>query len=398
MSETNKFFRGGLLAALDYPTLVTPTHTKLANLLIGMPCSRGLQQPNPPLATASFLGALSPPPSTNKLLAALMEANKSDRLRSLFADDYRSRASWNQRFAHWAKSESTTESQSIERARNMVQNVLEKNTYLKNQGACIEQQGSFTNCTNTRNDSDIDLRIQHPFIKIEYSSGINTASAYQSIAYSPVAERLEDVAMRMRAEIATDLMEYFGRDNVRAGKKAIKVRGINGSRSEVDVVPAFHFNFIQASGGFVPYSKLEGVAIWDMNNAWTHNFPLQHAANGKAKRFATNLQFKRIVRILKRLRADMDERRIYSASTPSFLCECLVYIVEDRYFISPNDDMFGRVKRVLSRALEQMMHGSAVNMLREVNDIKPLFGAGQAWTIDSAKAFLSAALLHLGNA
>ena len=74
-------------------------------------------------------------------------------------------------------------SQRIERARSMVQQALGKNLWLNSEGARIIPQGSFTNRTNTRLDADIDLRVQHPTIKIEYAHGVDVATAYQQGGY-----------------------------------------------------------------------------------------------------------------------------------------------------------------------------------------------------------------------
>jgi len=79
------------------------------------------------------------------------------------------------------------------------------------------------------------------------------------------------------------------------------------------------------------------------------NYPDQHSANGRSKRLNTGLQFKRVVRIVKRLRVDMTERGILRDKVPSFLVECLVYLVEDPYFTVASDDRYERVTRVLNR-------------------------------------------------
>ena len=64
----------------------------------------------------------------------------------------------------------------------MVQQALGQNRWLSTEGARIVQQGSFTNRTNTRLDADIDLRVQHPSIKIEYAPGVDMATAYNKAA------------------------------------------------------------------------------------------------------------------------------------------------------------------------------------------------------------------------
>ncbi|MFX7895040.1 hypothetical protein ABTK48_20195, partial [Acinetobacter baumannii] len=78
-----------------------------------------------------------------------------------------------------------------------------------------------------------------------------------------------------------------------------------GSRAEVDVVPAIRLHHVTWLSDANRYQTLEGVAILSTADSWTLNFPEQHAANGRAKRARTGHQFKRVVRIFKRMQSDM---------------------------------------------------------------------------------------------
>lgn len=120
---------------------------------------------DPFLRRNALADLLSPSPLSNPLTGYAA----SDLFGPL-SEPYRRRSEWNDRFAHWERSESNAETQRIERARNTVQQALGKNRWLNSEGATrIVPQGSFTNRTNTRLDADIDLRVQHPSIKIEYA-------------------------------------------------------------------------------------------------------------------------------------------------------------------------------------------------------------------------------------
>ena len=145
--------------------------------------------------------------------------------------------------------------------------------------------------------------------------------------------------------------------------------------------------------------KAHGSAILSLNGTWTYNYPDQHLANGRAKRLRTAYQFKKIVRISKRLRADMEERGIYIRKVPSFLVECLVYLAEDVDFTWIGDDRYDRVKRVLARALWRIENEAivAIDPLTEINEVKALFEPGQAWAKADAIDFLRAALTHVGD-
>lgn len=375
---------GGLMSnPFDDPS---KRRNALEDLLRSSPLSNPFTQPTP---GASSLFGPSPFQPNGSVVADMLE---------LLSEPYRRRSEWNDRFAHWERSESDAETQRIERARNMVQQALGKNWWLNSEGVRIVPQGSFTNRTNTRLDADIDLRVQHPSLRIEYGYDVDPGSAYRLGAYYDSGVPFGYTADRMRAEIRSELIAIFGPaavdDN---GNKAIRVKGLEGSRTEVDVVPCFTLHHItgQSLFGFGQVTNL-GTAIFSKDKAsWTLNYPDQHLSNGRAKRLNTGLQFKRVVRIVKRLRADMTDRGILHDKVPSFLVECLVYLVEDRYFTDPSDDRHGRVSRVLNRLAETLANPLTAFISYEINGIKPLFGGGQAWTIDTARNFVTLAVSHI---
>jgi hypothetical protein len=280
--------------------------------LLSPPPSNPLTQPSP--GVSALLGALAPSP---------FQPSGSD-LITFLNESYRRRSEWNDRFAHWERSESDAETQRIERARNMVQQALGKNRWLNTEGARIVQQGSFTNRTNTRLDADIDLRVQHPMLRIECGPGVNAWTAWQQGGYYDTGVSFGYASDRMGAEIRSELIAAFGSLAVDdSGNKAIRVKGLEGSRSEVDVVPCFTLHHITGQT-ILGQTTVLGTAILSKDKAnWTLNYPDQHSENGRNKRLNTGLQFKRVVRIVKRLRADMTERGIFRDKVPSFLAECL---------------------------------------------------------------------------
>jgi len=361
----------------------------LAGLLSSQPPSNPLAQPSP--SVSSLLGSLAPSPllPNGSAVSDLFGLG-------LLSESYRRRSEWNERFAHWERSESDAETQRIERARGMVQQALSKNLWVNSEGARIVPQGSFTNRTNTRLDADIDLRVQHPTIKIEYAHGVDVATAYQQGGYYDTGFSYPYTSGRMRTEITSQLVAAFGASAVDdSGNKAIRVKGLECSRSEVDVVPCFTLHHIMGQT-ILSRTTVQGTAILSRDGTnFTLNYPDQHADNGRAKRLNTGLQFKRVVRIVKRLRADMAERGILRDKVPSFLVECLVYLIEDRYFTDPSDDRYGRVSRVLNRLAEILANPLIVYSSYEINSIKLLFAGGQAWTLDAARNFVNLAVSHI---
>jgi hypothetical protein len=211
---------------------------------------------------ALALGAFPTSPSTESLgLGAFLAPNPPGLFGGILSERYRRRAQWEERFKHWERSESDAETQRIERARNMVQRALTQNDWLQAGGVRLEPQGSFTNRTNTRLEADIDLRAQHPHMKVEYDQNVHAQSADQHYGYSYTGGTLQALVSAMRSEIESDLVRKFGRAKVNVGKKAIRVNGLEGSRAEVDVVPALTFQSIKWLPNTQTYSQTTGVAI-----------------------------------------------------------------------------------------------------------------------------------------
>ena len=143
----------------------------------------------------------------------------------------------------------------------MVQQALGENSWLNSEGARIIPQGSFTNRTNTRLDADIDLRVQHPTIKIEYAHGVDVATAYQQGGYYGTGFSYDYTSGRMRTEITSQLGAAFGSSAIDdSGNKAIRVKGLEGSRSEVDVVPCFTLHHIMGQT-ILSRATVRGTAI-----------------------------------------------------------------------------------------------------------------------------------------
>lgn len=310
----------------------------------------------------------------------------------------RTRSAWNDRFTHWERPESTTEAGTIERAEANVSSAIANNGWLNAQRIKITGQGSYFNRTNVRRDADIDLRIVHPLLKVEYHENVHRPAADQLLSYSDGGLTFDQIFTGLRVNLVKDLTTRFGRTNVDVGKKAIRIKGITGSRAEVDVVPAIRLHHVTWLSDANRYHTLEGVAILSTDGRWTFNFPDQHAANGRAKRARTGHQFKRVVRIFKRMQSDMLKTGALKAKVPSFLIECLVYCVDDYYFQVQGDDRYGRVQRIAWQMRVLLADRQIAGGLTEINDIKWLFHPAQAWTYEDALAFANAAVTYLGNA
>lgn len=308
----------------------------------------------------------------------------------------RTRASWNVRLEHWERPASESEEAQIRRAAGMVRTALLGNAWLSAECVTIEPQGSYYNNTNVRQEADMDLRAMHPSLKVAHAAGVMEEYANQSAGIVYEQRTLASIASDMRAEMSRSLISAFGKANVTAGTKAIRVDKRVGSRADVDIVPAFGFRWITWNSGVLRYDITEGVAILGTDASWTFNFPAQHTANGIAKRGRTKLRFKKAVRSFKRMRDEMTEiGMLEKKRVPSFLIECLAHWAGDDCYLDEGDDRYGRLLRVLNRLEALLLDPGFCSAATEVNGIKLLFHASQPWTTGDAMAFVRAAKARL---
>jgi hypothetical protein len=130
------------------------------------------------------------------------------------------------------------------------------------------------------------------------------------------------------------------------------------------------------------------------------NFPQQHYDRGVAKNTETGRRFKAVTRILKSLRYAMQDRRIASAAgVQSFELESLVWNAPTALFgaqipmlgaaLYPTTGIREPLKGIMRWLYASMGDDQGCSAWKEVNGIKPLFGAGQPWTRQAAQLFLN---------
>src|SRR5262249_15910273 len=152
----------------------------------------------------------------------------------------RTRQSWNDRLVHWEKPASDSEEATIERAAATVRKVMARNSFFAGQGVQIAPQGSYYNNTNVRREADMDLRATHPDIYIESAPDVAVSVAYASLGYYGTGKTYGAMAAQTRAEIFSEFVHEFGITAVDStGAKAIRLKGLTGSRAELDIVPCF---------------------------------------------------------------------------------------------------------------------------------------------------------------
>lgn len=288
-------------------------------------------------------------------------------------------------FLDWSEPASDTEDAKCDNASSGIDKAIRASELLKNRSFSIFGQGSYAANTNVRLDSDVDVCVMcSDTFFFELPSGGQT-SQYNIIA--PPAYTFE----RYKNDVHSALIARFGETGVTRGGKAFDVHS-NSYRVDADAVPTFEFRWYHGSAdqGYV-----SGVAFIDEKSGRRiHNYPVQALANGRAKNVATGRRYKKVVRILKRLRNLLrSEGSLVSHRTPSFLIECLVYRVPNSNF--QNTTLTKDVHDVLYYLLGNLATDQSCNDWTETNAIKYLFRPTQPWSRADASTFVWEAIQRL---
>lgn len=186
------------------------------------------------------------------------------------------------------------------------------------------------------------------------------------------------------------LSRHFETKSIAFGNKSIKIDS-NTYRVDADVVPAFcHQRYHGASLD----ECIEGVAFYSDNNDLIINWPEQNYENGVEKNKLTSRRYKRVVRILKRLKPPMIQAGIGAADIPSYLVECLVWNVPNQAF--GHDLYYHDMRYVLAHLFNATMDNKKCSEWGEVNELKYLFRDPQPWTRQQAHNFISAVWNYIG--
>lgn len=300
---------------------------------------------------------------------------------------------WENTFASWAQSPSASEQERCERVINAIRAAVSNSSKLQKRKILVFIQGSFRNRVNVRQDSDVDVGVMfYEYFLAEYPDGKGHADfGNQSVSYS-YAE--------FKDELEEALVAYFGRSAVTRGKKAFDIKA-SASQVEADVVPVFEFRKYWENGGY-----RAGVALFpDNGSRRIENYPerlvdywpdtLLHYENGVSKNTATRRRFKGVVRILKKLRIELENAGNTAAAViPGYLVECLVWNAPDWCF--ERDTWEDRVQSVLRFLWQNTRDHSLCREWCEVDAIKYLFHTSQPWTRDQAHTFIDVAWDHVG--
>lgn len=299
---------------------------------------------------------------------------------------------WENEFSQWARPPGKTEDERCENAIKAIRNAIAKSDKLKNRSLTVFPHGSYRNRVNVRQDSDVDVGV---LCDETFSYHLPDGTTKATFGITPATYHYA----QFKDELVEALAEHFGSGAVRRGNKAIDVRE-NTYHVEADVAPFFEYRHYSVSGNY-----LCGVALRPDKGELIYNYPErilerwpqipQHYENGVSKNKTTHRSYKGVVRILKKIRNEMDDAFIAVARPiPGFLIECMVWNAPTACF--RGDTWDDKVQAVFSHLWSSTKEDGRCKAWKEVNNIKLLFNSDQPWTQREAYAFINAAWDYVG--
>lgn len=232
-------------------------------------------------------------------------------------------------------------------------------------------QGSYANNTNVRTKSDVDIAvIQEEQFQTEYRTFGYPAQSNSTYGFCKAAPSTKS----FKDEVQECLESKFGTD-VERKNKSIKIHG-NSYRKDADAVPCIRYRDYRNEYYGNPSDFIGGVVIYADSGERIINYPEQHIENGRQKNDSTHHHYKKMVRIIKKMRYLMEESEnstfVEAAqSVSSFMLESLLWNVEDSWFL----EYCGSYRKVF--AFNQLIsklksNKNQFNSYKEANGIKPL--------------------------
>ena len=277
------------------------------------------------------------------------------------------RTRWAARFEAWARPLSETEDQKCQNAVSVIESAIRADDDLRSLSVDVFAQGSYVANTNVRADSDIDICVR---CTNTYFYDLPPGTLAAEVPIYPATLTYADYKNKLQRA----LQSRFGVYGVVRGDKAFNVKE-NTYRIKADVVPAFEYKqFFYSSLGLL--STRIGISFLTDSGTRIVNWPKQTLANGRAKNDRTRTRYKKVVRVLKGLRNEMEEKGYESAKTiSSFQLACLAYNVSDGFY--GNADLYDDVKGVSGQIWYAAYEPQQSLSWTEIDEIKPLFPVDQ---------------------
>lgn len=233
-------------------------------------------------------------------------------------------------------------------------------------------QGSYANNTNVRQESDVDIAII-----LESTFSPKYRLGYTSADYGHVEST--DSLYAFKDDVQRALEYKFGKD-VERKDKSIKING-NTYRVDTDTVPSMRYRDYSNDYDILDSNYIEGIIIHPDSGGKIINYPELHIKNGKSKNISTNHMYKKMVRIIKKMRYIMQDIGYASADkVSSFGLESLLWNIPDSVF-----KKYISYRFVFDELIKYVQEENIGNY-KEANGIKDLFSTQQI--LDNYRLFI----------
>lgn len=188
-------------------------------------------------------------------------------------------------------------------------------------------QGSYSNDTNIRGESDVDivLELTQVFYRDISQLSASEVSEYNSNHSDGTISHAEfkDLAVRWIANCYPGAI---------AGNKAVYIEG-DGNRRNADVLIATQFRRYLSYSKAQPDNYIKGICFFLPDGTQVENFPKIQAQNCTQKHQDTHNRFKPVVRIFKNMRQRMIATGLQNSSdSPSYFLEGMLSNVPNYLF------------------------------------------------------------------
>ncbi len=232
--------------------------------------------------------------------------------------------------------------------------------------------------TNVRRDSDADVCVRCSNTYFDNELPPEVSNSVRSPGF-PATLLFPDYKSR----IERALVDKFGRKAVTPGDKAFRISE-NSYRIQADVVPTFEYHYWFFDGS--KWAMKLGTCFFTDSGRFIINFPNETLSNGRLKNVRTGHRYKRVVRVIKGLRNEMESRGFESAKKiSSFQIACLAYNVGDQYFA---EDLYQSVFDV-ALMIRHGAHKQTCMTWTEIDEIKLLFAEKPMEKMIEVKNFFS---------
>lgn len=281
----------------------------------------------------------------------------------------------------WAEPASTTEEEKCENAMKMIRKAIDKSEALSKYSIQLIPKGSYHNNTNVRLNSDVDIAVKLTDVFFaEYPEG----KGDKDFSNSPASYTFN----QYRSDVDQAIVDLFGAENVEFGDKSINISS-NSYRVDADAVPCFEHHRYSDDGSYLKGTEFIGRTSRER----VRNFPEQHYINGVNKNKNTSKRYKKVVRVLKRVKYKMINEGFEFDTISSFLIESLVWNVPCSNFNNPT--LTEDVGKCLKYLIEQTSDYNNCSEWGEVSELLYLFRDFRKFTLAQANTFLEEAFEYL---